>query len=72
MTPQDANSWDKWQNHVLAELERMNKWLGEIQKTQNEMQSTISALNVKSGVWGFISGIIPAAAAFIWWHLKAK
>ena len=72
MTPQDANGWDKWQNHVLAELERLNGWLGTIQKTQNEIQSEIAALKVKSGVWGFVAGALPSAAAFVWYMLKGK
>lgn len=54
------DEWEKWQNHVLAELDRNTrmheKQIQEIQKIRIEL----AQLKVKAGLWGMIAGSIPA------------
>ena len=58
-TQQPDNGWHEWSKYVLKELERMNKWMGEIQRTCNAQRVDIATLKVKAGVWGLLGGLIP-------------
>jgi len=59
------NGWDKWGNHVLEELKRLNGNMDKMNADITEISKEISALKVKSGVWGFIAGAIPAILALV-------
>lgn len=61
-TPQ-TDDWDQWKNHVLAELERMNKNYKTIDEKVDAVRIEIATLKVKSGVWGLIAGAIPVLIA---------
>jgi hypothetical protein len=71
-----GNNWDKWQNHVLAELDRLNT---NVERTEEknteehkELFTSIATLKVKAGIWGAIAGLIPGSVALIWffiWYL---
>lgn len=52
-------SWDNWRAHVLAEIERANVNLSNINSAVNTLNVEIGKLQVKSGVWGMVGGIIP-------------
>ncbi len=45
---------------------------GEIFTKLNAMAADIVALKVKSGVWGFIAGAIPASITFIVLYIRSQ
>ena len=57
------NGWSEWSRHVLAELKRSNtnydSLLLKVQTMEVETAKSLMALQVKSGVWGAIAGLIP-------------
>jgi len=70
------NGWSKWENHVLAELERFGKSidkLGEVNSGEHtdirqlisKSNGEIQALKVKAGIWGLFGGSIPAVVAIL-------
>jgi hypothetical protein len=63
----EANGWNEWSRHVLAELERNNDELKELRSALEGIRVEIATLKVKAGVWGAAAGLIPtiAAALFI-------
>jgi hypothetical protein len=65
------NSWLMWSKHVLMTLEYNAKCLHEIKQDVRKMEKQIARLQVKSGIWGFIGGAIPAVAAVLIWVLKS-
>lgn len=72
------NGWDRWQNYVLNELKRLNSSYEGIVGTMSNIRANdltkikteISALKVKSGIWGLMGGMIPAIIAIIIWFLS--
>lgn len=69
-SPSNGNGWDKWAKHVLFELERLNKEMGEMNDKMTSIQGEmndkmtlihieIAKLKVKAGVWGLVGGAIP-------------
>ena len=65
------NGWNKYQELVLAELERHDSKLEAINDRLSVMMSRISALEVRAGVWGLIGGLIPVAVALALVFLKS-
>ena len=70
MTTKSTNDWDVWQNHVLAELERLNASLikledsnstdhEDIKATIGNIRTEITVLKIKASWWGAIAGAIP-------------
>ena len=61
-------SWDKWGNHILIELKRLNvnieKLKDEINKEHRKIAKDITTLKVKAGfigaVFGAIMGAVPS------------
>ena len=62
--------WAQWSFHVLAELERLNvchestnkrldQIMAEITDLKVKYTADITALNIKSGIWGAFAGCIP-------------
>lgn len=43
-----------------------------IRKDQKDMAVDIGKLKVKAGVWGAISGVLPASVVAFWSYLKIK
>lgn len=58
MTPA-TDSWDKWRSHVLAELKRTNESIMLLTGAMTGLHIEVAKLQVKSGVWGVIGGMIP-------------
>ena len=57
--PITTNGWDEWGRHVLAELIRLNDNIDKIEVDIRKIDTKIATLEVKSGVWGLIGGLIP-------------
>jgi len=57
--PITVNGWNEWGRHVLAELIRLNDNIDKIEVDIRKIDTKIATLEVKSGVWGLIGGLIP-------------
>jgi hypothetical protein len=68
----DENSWNQWSRHVLAELERLDVGMKELNKTLTAIQVEIATLKVKSGVWGALGASVPILVATVIWLLTKK
>ena len=65
-----VDGWTKWENHVLAELKRLNGWLETVDGKLDKVSIDISGLKVKSGVWGLLGGFIPALTVALYFLLR--
>jgi hypothetical protein len=77
----ETNGWSEWKNHVLAELERLNKTLETHTDSDEEnfkelrdlinsgvtkISLDVNTLKTKAGVWGTVGGgIASILIAFI-------
>jgi len=67
------NGWDRWKNHVLAELDRLNDTVEKHTESDTEnfkelrdlitsgvtkISLDVTSLKSKAGVWGSIAGVI--------------
>ena len=59
------NGWNQWGQHVLSELEELNKTVGTLNtnfnKYQVKMAEQITMLKMKCGFYGLVAGMIPVA-----------
>jgi hypothetical protein len=77
------NGWNEWSKYVLRELERLNLNDEKILDEISLLRSKVEVLNVrfekletkfdiKSGVFGFVGGVIPVVLAIVYIWLKNK
>ncbi|MEQ9072722.1 MAG: hypothetical protein RLP09_02635 [Sandaracinaceae bacterium] len=59
------NGWDEWRRHVLIELQRAHEERKSIKSELQKTQIEIARLQVKSSIWGGLTGTIVSLAAFI-------
>lgn len=60
-------------NEKIDEINADNKKEhSEIFSKLNAMAADIAALKVKSGVWGFIAGAIPASITFVILYIRSQ
>ena len=57
------NNSKEWRELILRRLDKLENCVVDI-------KVAVSALNVKSGVWGVIGGMIPVAIIIILWLLR--
>ena len=71
----EDNNWGKWQNHVLAELRRLNTNMESFESKNNEdhkdIFTTLATLKVKAGIWGALAGLIPGMLILIWFVFES-
>lgn len=65
-----VNGWTKWENHVLAELKRLNGWIEAVDQKLDKVSEEISGLKGKSGIWGLIGGFIPAVGVALYFLIR--
>jgi hypothetical protein len=66
MTPHENNGgWDEWARHVLAELDRHNTALEETNRSLNAINTEITILKMKAGIWGIIGGLLAALTTIL-------
>lgn len=70
MPPLDSNGWNEWRNHVLAEMERIAENQNELRADIQKIHLEVEMLKAKSGMWGMVGGLVPAAATLIYWLVK--
>jgi adenosine/AMP kinase len=61
----DQESWNNWRVHVLAELKRANDNFTLLATAVSNLHVETAKLQVKSGVWGVIGGMIPVAVLIV-------
>lgn len=61
----EGNGWIEYRNMVLAELERLNKRVDEINNKLDRINIDIATLKVKASLWGGLSGAIVAVGALL-------
>lgn len=80
-TDQSPDTWDKWSNHVLIQLDKQDDCHKELKKDQIKFEKhmaeelkkiavQLESLKIKSGLWGAAAGLIPAAVAVLYILLK--
>ena len=55
----EGNGWTQYQKLVLAELERLSESQKSVLDEVSKLKVEIAMLQVKSGVWGILGGLIP-------------
>lgn len=71
MAPNEAgNGWDEWRNHVLSELKENKEDHKTIITKMDGLSLTIAALQVRSGVWGLLGGLVPVLIMVIIWYVE--
>lgn len=82
MTPaENPGTWEEQGTHVISELKRLDKCieaqyekieikLDNIRNAQEKLSIQVAMLNVKSGIWGFMAGLVPAVVALIYFIVK--
>ena len=59
------DGWIEYRKLILSELESLNRDVKDIKRDIGTIKTEIAMLKVKSGLWGFAAGAIPAALAVI-------
>lgn len=57
---------------LKGDIEHINKNLEKIYNIVNRIDKEVEVLKFKSGVWGFMAGLIPAVVALIYWVISKK
>lgn len=63
-TSRRVGPWSEWANHVLIELEELNKGMKERDRKMSSMQNQITVLQVKCGIWAVVGASIPLLIAY--------
>ncbi len=61
MAKESPNGWDRWQNLVLSDMQRLSAEMQAMRQEQNCMGKQLAALRVKSGLWGAMGACVPIA-----------
>jgi hypothetical protein len=57
------DSWGEYRRLVLSELERVDRSIRALHADVTTIKSEVTALKIKSGVWGLLGGLIPVVVA---------
>jgi adenosine/AMP kinase len=55
----NVESWENWRFHVLSEIKRANDNFALLTAAVASLHVETAKLQVKSGIWGVIGGMIP-------------
>jgi hypothetical protein len=66
------DGWDEWKNHVLSELKDNKEDLKFIMSKMTKIGNDIATLQVKSGVWGLVGGMIPVLIVLALWAIRSQ
>lgn len=61
-----THDWSEYQRLVLFELQRLSESAESHTTKLSKIATDIALLKLKSGIWGFAAGAIPAACVAIW------
>lgn len=54
------DTWEENSKLVLSELQRLDRDIKEVQRTQARILQEIAGLKSNAAIWGALAGIIPA------------
>lgn len=66
----NEQGWLKQQVYVLQELKRLGASIDGISEKLTIMRLDITKLNMKSGIWGAVAGMLPAIAILLFILLR--
>lgn len=66
----NPNGWNEWSKFVLKDIEQRHLWEDKIEEKLEVMGKDIVRLQMKSGIWGAIAGLIPSTVVVIYFLLK--
>jgi len=52
---------------LKEDIKELKDKISNVYEIVNKIDKEVVVLKVKSGVWGFLAGLIPALVAFIYW-----
>ena len=67
-----GNNWTEYRRLVLHELERLDEKLTKFGDKIDRLNTSVTRLQVKSGVWGAVGGMIPITIALIFYLIRLK
>ena len=67
--PENPDGWGEWSRYVLKTLERLDEDIKELTDTIGGMRRDVVMLQVKSGIWGALGGMIPVIVGLGIWFL---
>lgn len=70
MAKSENNGWAEHSIYVRKELERLSEGQVHLFEKMSEIRSQISALKVKSGVWGAVGAMVPIGVLLILQYIK--
>ena len=65
-----TEEWKEHQNHVLAELKRLNECYNRLDARMIKISEDLSGLKVKARIWGAFGGAIPIIIGLGIWFLR--
>lgn len=76
----DPKDWFEYRRLILSELERISRTLVELNKKIDDLRATdisqlkvdVAMLQVKSGIWGGLAGIVVTMGAILLKYLSAN
>ena len=74
--PGNIGSWNEWARHIIEELKRFDIEIDKIKEDlftiDKRLVKVETELKLKSGIWGLLGGVIPAAILLIVYVVKEK
>ena len=74
--PGNIGSWNEWARHIIEELKRFDIEIDKIKEDlftiDKRLVKVETELKLKSGIWGLLGGVIPAAVLLIVYVVKEK
>lgn len=69
----NGESWDRYKIYVIETIRRLRLEMDDLKKKMdddvmtklNEIENEISKLQIKSGVWGLLAGLLSVLAAIL-------
>lgn len=59
MPESEGNGWSGYQRLVLSEIRGLKDEVHELRKELQDTRIDVAMLQVKSGVWGLVGGLLP-------------
>ncbi len=55
---------------IRDDIEEIKTTIDKIHNKINKIAMEVEILKIKSGVWGFLAGLLPAMVAFLYWLIN--
>ncbi len=68
-TSKIGNGWSKYELYVVNKLSSLESNTVELRGDIKQLRTDVAKLQVKSGVWGFVGGLLPVTLGIIYWVL---